>query len=608
MKKTDWIFPSSVLIYSILFWKQMPGLNFLLFTPILLLGQVLMNGEVIRNRAWILAAIGAMCCSFCVMNYGNALSIFGTFFSLLLASYFAHVPKGSVIVGFVSSLLSIFISFFFMISDGVNRRNQKTESDSGNKSWKRFLIVLVVLIVVMIFFFMYRESSVMFYNLTKNLNLDFISLAWIAFTIFGALVVYGFYYNGFFPFVSEADGNRALELSADKQPTWLDKLMSMETEQFSGIVLFSLLNILLLVVNTLDATFIFGGSGKLPQGVSCTQYVHQGVGMLITSIVFAILIILYYFRGRMNFSANGKWLRMLAVIWIVQNAFMLYSTFWRNDVYIMVFGLTNKRIGVFIYLLLTLIGLFVTAWKVYGKKTNAFLIRTNAWLFYAVWVSCSFVNWDKMIFDNNIYISKSPDIAYLNSLSGNILADLFHYQQKHPEISKIAYQDGNVSSNLSSRIFAFLSDQKYLREEMKWPSYELNANRNYNELKDQNNFGADIVYLPHFEMKHIYFFKGYRQITSLNLANNDLVDLGEIGEYKNLISLTLTENRDLISLSGIEKLQNLQYLALDGTAVKDYSPLLKLKNLETLYVNQNGAEWAVQLCKANPKLTIRNQY
>src|SRR6187551_736785 len=107
MKKTDWIFLASVLLYSILFWKQLPGLNAFIFSGILLTGQVLLDPRILKIRAWQLTALGTLCSSFCVLYYGNTLSMFATFFSLLMSSYFACNQKGSVLVGVFSSMISI---------------------------------------------------------------------------------------------------------------------------------------------------------------------------------------------------------------------------------------------------------------------------------------------------------------------------------------------------------------------------------------------------------------------------------------------------------------------------------------------------------------------
>jgi hypothetical protein len=604
MKKTDWIFLTSVLLYSLLFWKQLAGLNAFVFSGVLLAGQVLLDPRILKIRAWQLTALGSLCSSFCVLYYGNTLSIFATFFSLLMSSYFACNQKGSVLVGVFSSLISISASIAFMITRFFERRQERGENTGASRVWKRTLIVFLALGVVLIFFFMYRDASLLFYNLTQKINFDWISFGWIAFTVVGALVVYGFYFHNSIPGMGEWDSKHPLKLDPEKEPGWIDKLMSMDSERFSGIVLLSLLNIMLLIVNGLDLAFIFSGEGKLPQGVSCMQYVHQGVGTLILSIVFAMLIILFYFRGRMNFAVNGKALRILALIWIVQNAFMLFSTAWRNEVYVLVFGLTYKRIGVYIYLLLTLIGLIVTAWKVQGKKTNAFLVRMNSWLFYSVWIIACFVNWDQLIIRNNLSTGLKPDLGYLYSLSENILPSLIDYSVKHPQETANA----GLRLALPQRTYLFLCKQKYLRAEQKWPSYVIKSDLNYNDLKQHAVVGTSTrLDVRAQELKGIYYFPAYSTIIALEAGENDLKDIGEAGKFPNLQVFGITNNPKLTSLAGIESAGKLEYLDISGTNIEDFSPLLKLKNLKEINIDAMSDEWKQKLYAVNPTLQINTK-
>lgn len=600
MKKNDWIFLLSVMLYSFLFWKQMPGLNIFIFSAILLSGQVLLDRRILTIKPWLFAAAGTMCSAFCVFYYGNTLSIFATFFSLLLSSYFAYNQKGSVLVGVFSTILSIASSIGYMVVRVIERKKERGDS-KGSRTWKKILIVICALVVVLVFFFLYRDSSVLFFNLTQKINIDWISFAWIFFTILGALVVYGFYFHNSISDVAEWDAKQATKLNPEKAPNWPDRLMSIDSERFSGILLLSLLNIMLLIVNTLDLAFIFGGNGKLPQGVSCMQYVHQGVGTLITSIIFAMLIILFYFRGRMNFSSHGKVLRVLALIWIVQNAFMLFSTAWRNEVYVLVFGLTYKRIGVYIYLLLTLIGLLVTAWKVQGKKTNAFLVRMNSWLFYSVWIIACFINWDGLIIRNNLNTGLKPDLAYLNSLSENILPQLVDYSIKHPAETSAH----GLTLLLPKRAYLFLDKQAQLRAENKWQSYVFKSDRTYRELKERATFGKSTrLVLANTELKSIYYFKGFKDIIAIEAMNNDLVNAGELGKFPNLKVLDLANNHELVSIAGLESAQNLEYLNLSFTGVSDFGPLLKLQKLKRINVDEMSSEWQKKLHAVNPKLEI----
>lgn len=603
MKKNDWIFLLSIVLYSILFWKEMPGLNVFIFSGILLAGQVLIDPRILKIRSWLLAAAGTMCAAFCVFYYGNLLSISATFFSLLITSYFAFNQRGSVLVGVLSTVVSMLASVGFMVLRVLERQKARGASEGG-KAMKRLLIVICALIVVLVFFFMYRDSSVLFLNLTKKINFDWISIGWIGFTILGALVVYGFYFhNGV---GNEWDGKKPTNLDPGKEPTWTDRLMSIDSERFSGIVLLSLLNIMLLVVNGLDFAFIFGGDGNLPQGASCMEYVHQGVGTLIFSIVLAMFIILFYFRGRMNFAENGKALRILALVWIVQNALMLFSTAWRNEVYVLVFGLTYKRIGVYVYLVLTLIGLLVTAWKVQGKKTNIFLVRMNSWLFYGVWVIACFVNWDGLIVQNNLNTGLKPDLEYLNSLSDHALPGLVDYNVKHPQESAATER---LTLDISEHAYVFLNKQKHLRMENKWPSYVFKADRNYRELKERKTFGkATRLNLWNCHMKSIYYFPGFENIIAFEAGNNELTNVGELGKFPNLQIVTLAGNHELVSLAGLENARKLEYLDLAGTDISDFTPLLKMKNLKRINIDRMSEEWQAKLKAANPSLELTVNY
>jgi hypothetical protein len=200
-------------------------------------------------------------------------------------------------------------------------------------------------------------------------------------------------------------------------------------------VMFVVLNLLLLVVNFGDVIFITGGA-QLASGVSLSDSVHQGIGALITSIVFAVLIILFYFRGRLNFIQNNKHIKGLAFFWIVQNLFLVASTCFRNLEYIEAHGLTYKRIGVYVYLGLTIIGLLFTLYKVFSVKTNWFLVRAVSWSFFLVLVITPLVNWDQLVLHSQINVAnqeeKVLDVYYLVEMSSECFPTIIEYL-KHTE-------------------------------------------------------------------------------------------------------------------------------------------------------------------------------
>jgi Domain of unknown function (DUF4173) len=145
---------------------------------------------------------------------------------------------------------------------------------------------------------------------------------------------------------------------------------------------------------------------------------------LIFSILLAISIIVYFFRANQNFYKNNLWLIRLTYLWIFQNALLLASIVYKNQLYISELGLTYKRIGVYVYLLLTLAGLILTFWKVRKLKTIWYILRKNTLTAYIMLIISCLLNWDSYIAHYNINKAKVLDVIYLLNLSDKTLPDL----------------------------------------------------------------------------------------------------------------------------------------------------------------------------------------
>ncbi|TND08515.1 MAG: hypothetical protein FD123_2311 [Bacteroidetes bacterium] len=613
MKRNDWVFLISVAVYSLLFYKQQPGLNVLLFNIVLTAGALLMNPGLVKKRNWLLAAAGSLFTAGCVFFYGNTLSVIANIVSLFMLSAMSMYPQTSVIIGIFLSFCSQGASYVFMIIDSIERRRRTVASGETRPSrGRRFLLSVIVLLVVVIFFLMYRSSNVLFYEFTKNINLDFISIGWCAFTLLGALFVYGFYYNRGPALVAEWESSlgEKLQPPVPEKPGFFDKLMSLANERYSGILLLVLLNLLLLFVNGVDIAFM-AGDQHLPEGVTFTEYLHQGVGMLITSIISAMIIIIYYFRGRMNFDGKTGLLRLLAIAWIVQNAFMLFSTACRNGAYIEEFGLTYKRIGVFVYLLLTLIGLAVVAIKVGSKKTNAYMFRVNGWLFYAVLAISPSVNWDRIITQYNLTRASHPDTSYITDLSYANYEELLL-------VSRMGLLESYINSagdswgrgyrvsygrNFSRELYYFMYRQKYAR----WQSLSLNKQMVYARLLEQKTpAGKDTsLDLSYRDVEQLPYFNLFANTEYIHAAGNKITSLGEIQKYSKLKSLFLADNR-LESVADIARLPELSTLDLRGNPVKDYKPLYGMKSLREVYVSIRNLDDLDALEKNLPGARIMN--
>jgi len=189
-----------------------------------------------------------------------------------------------------------------------------------------------------------------------------------------------------------------------------------------------MLNGLLLLVNLNDLVYL-SLHATIPTDSIYAEYVHQGVYTLILTVLLAIGIFLYYFRGDQHFFAGSRLLLGLSFAWIIQNGVLLAITAGKNHGYVEAYGLTYKRIGVYVYLLATLIGLITTLYKLKHVKSSWFLIRKNAWALYTVLVLSASMNWDQLIVRYNLHQARVLDVSYLLTLSDAALLELYAVRQ-----------------------------------------------------------------------------------------------------------------------------------------------------------------------------------
>jgi len=561
------------------------------------------------------------------MLYGNTLSVIANVISLSLLSALSFDTNTSVVFSLLYSAYSYLSSPVFMMIDYVEKKAIKQEEKMGSGR-KAMLIVFPVLITV-IFFLMYRSSSSLFDALAAKINWNFISWSWIVFTAGGLCLLYGFYYQKRIDGMDSFDAGASNNLVAGNfNPTrFFGREISIADENFSGTLLFALLNILLLIVNVLDIDFMFGNQ-KLPLGVSPKQYVHQGTNMLITSIVVAIAIILYYFRGGLNFYNKNKAIKVLACLWVVQNAFMLFSTTCRNNLYITEYGLTYKRIGVYVYLLLTLIGLITTLIKIWQAKTNMYLFRKNGWLFYSLLIILAFPDWDKIVTSYNVKKFNSLDTVYLLSLSNSVLPGLLPYysnsgareakgidsinqhnslnganvpDQVKPIIDSLGYR-GDFQQAYCRRLYNVLYEYRFNN----WLSWNHEDMSVYNTITSKDftdkvhilNFSE--VFLTNESFKLLSIFN---QVTDLRLHFTQTISVKQFACFPNLKRLDLRYN-SIEDLSGIEIFKDLEYIDLHYNNIYDFSPLYKLKNLKELYIGNIKDEEFKKLCEELPNTHV----
>ena len=210
------------------------------------------------------------------------------------------------------------------------------------------------------------------------------------------------------------------------KPTF--SFLEIDFERKSGEISLILLNILLVFF---IITYNYEQFFSIAKTSTLSDEVHQRVATIIFSIILAIGVIMFYFKSSFNFDGKAGLLKKLSYVWIILNALLIISAFIKNTEYISVLGLTFKRIGVFIFLALSLVGLFITYVKLHFRKTNIFLLNRMLRVFFFTFIITSCINFSWIVTKYNIAFHKNDDTEYLKKLDFNKQI-LYNYYKNNP--------------------------------------------------------------------------------------------------------------------------------------------------------------------------------
>lgn len=456
------------LLFNYLFWMEEPALN-LLFYSIFIIGITFFNDEVIKSTKFKIYAFAHLFAAILAVIINSDLSIITYFFSFIFFIGYSHYQSiRSIYAAFLAAILQFITIPFSLVK-------RLSEVKVGNYNFKPIIrpikYLVLPLVIVFVFTMIYSGAnkvfghylevtfvniSDFFYNtfgfIFKDLSIErFINLC-LGTLITGGLLI-TFYSRGIEKIESYFNENLSRKRRAKRNTSiWdevintffgqlINKKLALKTEYIIGFISFGALNLLLLFLNAIDITTLW--FGYQPAG-NFSADLHGGTNALIFSIVLAMAVILYFFRGNLNFYYKNKTLKALAFAWMIQNFILIISVFIRDGYYIEFYGLTHKRIGVLVFSLLCIIGLATVYLKVNKQKTLFYLFKVNGNIWFALLLVFSIVNWDVLIAKYNLTQSSktSIDADYLLSLSNKTLPVLDKYRAKlHYTPNEAPYQN-----------------------------------------------------------------------------------------------------------------------------------------------------------------------
>lgn len=416
------------LVFNLLFWNETIGCNFAIFS-VLVMMATFTDRDIPYHNHKLMTAIGHLSIAFYLIYNNSVLAIITWFITMLIYLGNAHFEL------LKSTGTSLIMGILQVLSGPYGIIKKLPDTKLGKVNIKPVIrpakYILLPFVMVSIFCFLYSIANPIFAKYTQtiaNSIRDFfvnifsfffvdISIEKFLFILFGCAVTAGIIVGIKSKTLSDIELGSEDQLERKrrdlKRPSFgyefrtllagnlIKRKMALKTENIIGVISFAALNMLLLLLNGIDVATLWLNEA-IETNKNFSVALHDGTYTLIFSIVIAMLIIVFFFSGNLNFYRKNKWIKLLAYIWMAQNAFLVASVFHRDYDYIFNHGLTYKRIGVLVFATLSLIGLVTVYLKVAKHKTVFYLYRVNSKIWYVLLILLSFVNWDVLIVSYNI--------------------------------------------------------------------------------------------------------------------------------------------------------------------------------------------------------------
>jgi hypothetical protein len=415
-------------LFVIVFYDQNVGLNLgiigIIYSVLTFFRTPVRN----RTKTFLFLFVTSILSSIAFAWYGDFPSFLAIASSILLLGYRSRNRRMKILFLIPVFVINCFTSFcrFFSFDEWLPKKNVPG-------LWQKTLaFVLIPLVLISVFFGIYSAGSDHFANLFANLEFDINFWQLFAMIVLGFFIAFNYWNYAVEKFIYKNNhilDNDFQEKHKIQKSTY--SFLDLEAERMSGVISFFALNVLLIFFIITYNYEQFYEATKSP--IQLSEETHERVNAVIMSIVMAILVIMFYFKSNFNFDPKAGLMKILVKIWIFLNAVLVISAMVKNSEYIINYGFTYKRLGVYAFLILSLIGLMTTFIKIQTKKRNTFLFNTMTWYVYGIILLCSYVNWGGIITSENM---KRKDFAlnyHKTAINFSEKALLKYAEEKHDE-------------------------------------------------------------------------------------------------------------------------------------------------------------------------------
>lgn len=375
-----------VVAFLLLFFRApVAGLNWLIYSCAAAIITLSIAKPDMRLKL-VLPAIGLVLSGLAVFVHSDALAITMCLLSFGYLGVSMVIPNVDPGFGALAGFLNFIISPFGVIIRFFQRLN------ANNGKFRGIVTTLLIPGALLTFFgILYYESSPAFKELLDTFRWD--HLPQFIFTmilgIFSASVLLYCFAPERFNKVYDNIGNKSSAVTD-----------YMGNSKFVNSWLIGIWSLVVLLSVVIISDFMYQISGRVPADFTYANYLHQGIYASIFSIVCsAVLTVLTTnYLGDVKKSA----FQIANYLFIGLNTLFILQNVQRNFNYISEYGLTEKRLVIYIYLALCVVGLVLTVITIVQNKSLGFLYKTNAFNVYFVLIISALMNWSTSITSYNI--------------------------------------------------------------------------------------------------------------------------------------------------------------------------------------------------------------
>lgn len=441
MKTILWIL-SAVAIH-LLFFNNTPGLNstaFVWLSSILVIGQ---NRFRVKNK-W--ALLGLLLLSSISVYNG---SFVGLAFSVIGVVAFLGLETESTkqaIFGFWAGLYKLLTGI--VIPFGSRKQSNET---SPTRFGIRPAHLIIPVGISLLFIGFYASGVPAFGELMESIwksitdvfsrVFENVSASSIAFFLFLLFITAGLAYRNPYNEITKVEGLWPTKVGKRKHRPSIPALFALAlglVPKLSPVSLkheLKISTIMLIILNAVLVMVLISGYTQViwPQALSEPGYVkvHEGTYTLIASLVAGATLVVYFFRGNLNFIKKNALLKKLSYLWLAQNLALALLDVVYNAHYISMSGLTYKRLGVYFFLILVVIGLFIVLSKIHYQFSTFRIFTMGLYAVVIAGITASVFNWDAHIVHHNLKHQQRSeiDLKYLTDLSYKAIPALISHKE-----------------------------------------------------------------------------------------------------------------------------------------------------------------------------------